>query len=96
MRPGVMVNARDVNVMQGNQQRTVQVTCFMDILLMLLITFFEDKPPESSCSVKSCDKRQMRKDKFKYVLEEIRIPGVCCSEYKKTACKKDGSIYQVW
>jgi len=54
-----------------------------------------DKPPESSCSVKSCDKRQMRKDKFKYVLEEIRIPGVCCSEYKKTACKKDGSIYQI-
>ena len=54
-----------------------------------------DKPPESSCSVKKCDKRQMKKDQFKYVLEEIVTPGVCCSEYKKTACKESGTVRQV-
>ena len=65
------------------------------ITSVICLTPLLDKPPESSCSVKSCDTRQMKKDKFKYVLEEIRIPGVCCTEYKKTACKQDGNIKQV-
>eukprot|EP00092_Neocalanus_flemingeri_P040141 GFUD01043724.1.p1 GENE.GFUD01043724.1~~GFUD01043724.1.p1 ORF type:complete len:1350 (-),score=300.80 GFUD01043724.1:29-4078(-) len=54
-----------------------------------------DKPPESSCSVKTCDKRQMTKDSFKYVLEEIKATGVCCSEYKKTACKESDNVHQI-
>ena len=61
------------------------------------IIYFDpsDKPPQASCSVQTCDDRQVKKDQGKYVLEEVKVPGRCCPDYKKVACRDSGNIYQI-
>ena len=53
------------------------------------------EPPQPSCSVESCDDRQYRRDQADYVLQEVRVEGQCCPDYRKLACRHGGNIYQV-
>ena len=63
--------------------------------IFLANIFCSDKPPQASCSVESCDDRQYKRDLTNYVLQELKVEGQCCPDFRKLACRHGDNIYQV-
>ena len=83
----------DANAMPANPQRIVQVHFFHHHHKYTFI--YLDKPPHASCSVQRCDNKELMKEQKRYVMEPVQNEGICCPDYKRTACKDGDSVYQV-
>ena len=89
-----METAGGVTVTPASPLKTIQADrAGWEIFLVNI--FCSDKPPQASCSVESCDDRQYRRDQANYVLQELRVDGQCCPDFRKVACRHGGNIYQV-
>ena len=89
-----METAGAVTVTPANHLKTIQVgRAGWEIFLVTI--FSSDPAPQASCSVESCDDRQLRRDQANYVLQELRVDGQCCPDFRRLACRHGGNIYQV-